>query len=385
MPKDADAIATIDASFTTLVRFLQELADDTEAFTAFNSEVEQLLNKEGRTVIGYKKTLRFMMNNFAQRCGLVIRDKATDEESGLFIEFGKEVCYATASNRTRVACPLCKRVSPFLCHDVVFCFFWSTVVDTAVQLNRHGVNYRARLTRNAFCTQAISPVTHKISLPTLMTRILKDVANKCTISKRSSRSKETRSHDDAASSRKKQKRPDCTNLLLWFGYPPSLDIRELSYSVLHKRTLKLQNHYHPDKSNGNSELCSLLNMVSTCLPTNVLAPNVLTWPNLIAAFGQMDDFLKEHWDEYVLSRTDPHFVSSTASYPSKYSNLMATLKKWDCVDYPDMSNMQTTPKSGPSTSTPTSSQLAEVELSLADLDFVKTLDDIKVKSHTRTF
>jgi hypothetical protein len=114
----------------------------------------------------------------------------------------------------------------------------------------------------------MDPSICKVSLPTLMETIMRQLPKKCTIRP----SKETSADDDNFEpDAKKQKRANAESedLLLWFGYPPSTDIAELSYQILHKRTLKLVGHYHPDKGNTHPELCSIINAVIRRLPSTI--------------------------------------------------------------------------------------------------------------------
>ena len=109
---------------------------------------------------------------------------------------------------------------------------------------------------------------HKVSLPIFMDTIMRHLPKKCTIRP----IKDTPADDDNPEpDAKKQKRTkaESQDILLWFGFPPATDIAQLSYQILHKRTLKLVGHYHPDKGNTNPELCSIINAVRLRLPLTI--------------------------------------------------------------------------------------------------------------------
>ena len=68
--------------------------------------------------------------------------------------------------------------------------------------------------------------------------------------------------DDQSPPEKRQKMvKDKCDLFSWFGYPEHVSTDKLNYPLLHKRTLKFQSHYHPDKPTGDDQMCLILNMV----------------------------------------------------------------------------------------------------------------------------
>ena len=92
MPKDILAIAAIDEAFVDLLAFFKSKAVTRE--DAFEQSVKEKLDKEGKTVYGYKRALRFMMEEFVQRCGIIIwHDDATyDMEKDITGSFCTEFC-----------------------------------------------------------------------------------------------------------------------------------------------------------------------------------------------------------------------------------------------------------------------------------------------------
>ena len=89
MPKDVAAIATIHDAFLRLIAFLKTYAHaDAEEF---NTEVLELLKQEGHTVIGYKKVLKYVMTNFAQRCHVSVYEKDSNDASDFMKTNAKQV------------------------------------------------------------------------------------------------------------------------------------------------------------------------------------------------------------------------------------------------------------------------------------------------------
>ena len=70
MPKDPEAIAVIDQAFEDLLAFLKSKAATGQK--AFEKDVNAKLDKEGKKVLGYKKALKYMVESFAQRCGIIM-------------------------------------------------------------------------------------------------------------------------------------------------------------------------------------------------------------------------------------------------------------------------------------------------------------------------
>ena len=67
MPKDPEAIAAIDELFEKLLGYLKSNA--TRGQDEFEAAVHEKLENQGKKVLGYKKTLKYMLENFAQHCG----------------------------------------------------------------------------------------------------------------------------------------------------------------------------------------------------------------------------------------------------------------------------------------------------------------------------
>ena len=73
MPKDAEAVSAIGESFDTLLAFCKTHAKTGK--TAFETKVTTTLQAKGpTTVFGYKKALQCLVDEFAQRCGIILID-----------------------------------------------------------------------------------------------------------------------------------------------------------------------------------------------------------------------------------------------------------------------------------------------------------------------
>ena len=90
MPKDPEAIACIGESFIDLLAFLK--SNVVSGQKAFEKVVTEKLDKESRTVLGFKKALKFMLENFALRCGIVIRRESGDESIDCTTAFCNDYC-----------------------------------------------------------------------------------------------------------------------------------------------------------------------------------------------------------------------------------------------------------------------------------------------------
>jgi hypothetical protein len=92
MPKDILAIAAIDEAFVDLLAFFKSTAVTRE--DAFEQSVKEKLDKEGKTVFGYKRAMRFMMEEFVQRCGIIIwhEDATYEMEKDITGSFCTEFC-----------------------------------------------------------------------------------------------------------------------------------------------------------------------------------------------------------------------------------------------------------------------------------------------------
>jgi hypothetical protein len=90
---------------------------------------------------------------------------------------------------------------------------------------------------------------------------------------------------------------------------------------------------------------------------------------------QVDNFLKEHWDEYFLLRSSNRKLGDKAA--QDYRGLKSDLER-ATAEYPDASILQATPKHKATTS-----KAAAVKLTSAEYSFIKshkTLEMMKVNA-----
>ena len=101
MPKDAEAVAAIGESFTTLLAFCKQHAAIGKK--PFEIKVNAKLQSSGLTVFGYKKALQCLIDEWTQRCGVFLYDgdevDATENPTGDATEewrkkYYKQVCDA---------------------------------------------------------------------------------------------------------------------------------------------------------------------------------------------------------------------------------------------------------------------------------------------------